>query len=295
MKFFEHDALYDRCVRNGFVIKNRSEFYEKLPEIVKSMPLGTREEVAFKLAMESTSIAESLWTINSRPYYKVWPSIVDSLSKIKLDVNLSDIETPKFQSVAIRFCCEFPPRFQGRHLKSILTSFVRDGSSVYFYVHPTFARSIDGAPGHVSPVTFLGNLPGTIEDQFESWGMTNPDEEVRAMYRVACRMAIAVVLLANDPSVIKADVLAADREKFDATGDQKHVDKAAQKGVVGWRLGEEYETCPHFRRPHFALRHTGKGRTIPRIVPVKGAVVHRTKMEKVPTGYLTEAGEEVEV
>jgi hypothetical protein len=72
------------------------------------------------------------------------------------------------------------------------------------------------------------------------------------------------------------------------------VEKAAKRGVVGWSIGEQYEAIPHFRRPHLGLRWTEKGRKTPRIVPIKGSIVHRSKATDVPTGYLTEDGIEIE-
>ena len=46
------------------------------------------------------------------------------------------------------------------------------------------------------------------------------------------------------------------------------------------------ECAPHFRRPHFAIRWTGKGGAVPRMVPVKGSVVKRQLATDVPTGYM---------
>jgi hypothetical protein len=112
------------------------------------------------------------------------------------------------------------------------------------------------------------------------------------------QLVVAVCLLAADPSFIQADVLASDRRRFDESSDPSErarlIAKAEKRGVVGWRIGEAYETVPHYRRPHFALFHTGKGRTVPRILPVKGCIVHRDHLAAVPTGHLTDDGREVE-
>ena len=124
------------------------------------------------------------------------------------------------------------------------------------------------------------------------------DEKVDDRDFVAVRAAVATLLLANDSTIIQPDVLADDRRRFDESIDpefrQRLIDKARKRGIVGWRIGEVYETIPHFRRPHFGLRHTGKGRTIPKIVPIKGSTVHRDKLTKVPTGHIDEDGRELE-
>ncbi len=41
------------------------------------------------------------------------------------------------------------------------------------------------------------------------------------------------------------------------------------------------EVAPHYRRPHMALVWTGAGRAVPKVVPRRGSVVHREKVEKV--------------
>ena len=115
---------------------------------------------------------------------------------------------------------------------------------------------------------------------------------------LACRASVCVLLMKNDPDIITPDVLAKDRDRYDRETDeawkQRAVERAKRRGVVGWNIGADYEVCPHYRRPHFGLRHTGKGRTVPRIVPIKGAVVHRSRLTEVPTGYQLPDGTEVE-
>ena len=70
--------------------------------------------------------------------------------------------------------------------------------------------------------------------------------------------------------------------------------RAKRKGKFGFSIGKKYETMPHFRRPHFALRHTGKGGSIPKIVPAKSSIVHKSVLTRVPTGRYDEHGNEVE-
>ncbi len=40
-----------------------------------------------------------------------------------------------------------------------------------------------------------------------------------------------------------------------------------------------------YRRPHMALVWTGQGRAVPKVVPRRGSVVHREKVERVPSGF----------
>jgi len=97
-------------------------------------------------------------------------------------------------------------------------------------------------------------------------------------------VSLSLCLLDNDPSVIEPDVLSKDRTKFEETGDQKYVDKAHRRDKVGWNVGRQIEVSPHYRRPHMMLAWTGPGRSVPKIVPRRGTIVHRQKVEKIPTG-----------
>jgi hypothetical protein len=107
------------------------------------------------------------------------------------------------------------------------------------------------------------------------------------------RLCTMLCLLADDPEVITPDVLADDRQKYEASGgDSKYVDRAHRRGKLGWHVGEKIEVMPHYRRPHPALVWTGRGRSQPRIVLRKGSVVHREVLARVPTGFDGEAQED---
>ena len=116
---------------------------------------------------------------------------------------------------------------------------------------------------------------------FSEFGVQVPDSFVMDCIRLCCSLC----LLENDPSIISPDVLADDRAKFEASGDQRYIDKAHRRGKVGWDVGKHIEVIPHFRRPHMMLVWTGRGRAVPRIVPRKGSIVHREAVEKLPSGF----------
>ena len=61
--------------------------------------------------------------------------------------------------------------------------------------------------------------------------------------------------------------------------------KAHRRGKVGWDVGRQVEVMPHYRRPHLMLAWTGPGRAVPKIVPRRGSIVHRSAVEKVPSGF----------
>jgi hypothetical protein len=106
-------------------------------------------------------------------------------------------------------------------------------------------------------------------------------QDAETFYRLAFARCCSLCLLENDPSVIEPDVLSKDRMRFEASGDEKYIDKAHRRGTVGWNVGRRMELAPHYRRRHMALVWTGSGRVVPR----RGRVVHREKVEKVPSGF----------
>src|SRR5690606_18999202 len=104
------------------------------------------------------------------------------------------------------------------------------------------------------------------------------------------RIVVSCCLLSQDKEegLIVPDVLAADREKFERSGDMKYVDKAKRRGKIGWDVGKKLDVNPHWRRAHYAWYHTGAGRTVPKLIFRKGAVVHREIVKEIPTGRLGE-------
>lgn len=316
MRFHDHFTMYAQFKRDhGFPRPTSpSEFYRMvIADIAKNQPQNPTEVDLERLRVGWVmSVTEATWFEECRPYYKVWPSVIRSLTSIKLDVNLAGVvQSRAVKSINIRFAEGSEPASGQIAIRSILLTYIPDGR-VFCIDGPALSceshciTTDTKVPLVLPPIPFnCSRDAGSIEDQLHSTGAINlggvSDRECERLLEqsvptvnLACRIGMSVLLLENDPSIIKPDVLAADREAYDRTGDPKYIDRAKKKGIVGWRIGEEYETCPHFRRPHFALRHTGKGRTIPRIVPVKAAFIHRNKLTAVPTGWMTPDGIEVE-
>jgi hypothetical protein len=92
-------------------------------------------------------------------------------------------------------------------------------------------------------------------------------------------------MLNNDPEIVEPLVLSKDRLK---PHDAKHVEKARRRGLYGWDVGRQIEVIPHIRRPHFGIRWTGNGRSVPRLVPIKGSVIHKAAITTIPTGHHNE-------
>lgn len=93
-------------------------------------------------------------------------------------------------------------------------------------------------------------------------------------------------MLACDSRYCEPILLNRDKQKRLTEEDKKKAqNRARNRGVYGFDIGKDVEISPHFRRPHFAIRWTGEGRKVPKLVPVKGAVINKRLLEEIPTGY----------
>ena len=123
--------------------------------------------------------------------------------------------------------------------------------------------------------------------QFEGNGLLSEFEIDQVEIKPLVSIAIGVAMLAQDERFAEPILLKRDQGKqLDAEGLQRAIERAKRNGRNGMTIGRTLELSPHFRSPHFGIRWTGKGRTVPKLVPVKGCVVSRNKLYPIPTGYL---------
>ncbi len=237
-------------------------------------------------------INERDWEKARRPYYNVWPSIIPMLTRLDLDLDSELIRLP-----LPALCIRFPKgknlltfEWEGEEIavRCILMGDMNQGEGISVLIDvgelvgdfgvPCYTyRNFPRKPG----LTVEESVAGLGRNVFADIGIQVPSSLVDACVRLCCSLC----LLENDPSIISPDVLADDRAKFDASGDQRFVEKAHRRGKVGWDVGKHLEVIPHFRRPHMMLVWTGRGRAVPRIVPRKGSIVHREAVEKLPSGF----------
>lgn len=282
MKFHAYESAYDRRYKD----KNETveQFYQNFRKSFDHIHLDQR------LTAIHHCESELRWHLQVRPYYKVYPSIIPALMKIKLDIECTSLDLPE-TSICLRFAEQKEPIVDGKRLQTMLIYYGKmfDKCNTLSIIVELGGRLILMPPFRFWSGRSLNFFTDLCEQSDKINGVTC------AYAKPVVRIATTVLLLANDPQIIEAEVLARDHDKFIETNDPKYIAKARRRGVVGWSIGKEFESCPHYRRPHLALRHTGKGKTVPRIVPVKGTVVHREKITQVPTGYILPTGQEVEV
>lgn len=273
-------------------------------------PLPTREELAKLLLMqeqrsrrgreqESRNLDESLtalhwqfdssWIDERRPYYAVYPSLVKMLTKIDLSkVTSSQMTLPQgLTSLSIRL----PVGHEVGQVRSVWihqSSLYVDGKDV-----PGIALGIDhGELVNDAPIYLMRTFPQTdlsIEDELEDLPDSASEHRGKKLSfednLSAIRLACTICLLGNDTDILAPEVLSKDADRACDQNIDLLVEKARRRGKVGWSLGKNMETIPHYRRPHPFLVWTGTGRAVPKIVMRSGSIVHRKAVEAVPTGF----------
>lgn len=291
-------------------VKGREKFYAGMTsfwmeEFVKSKNGKTQDSYGMTPAQcLIQTMTEWRWLEAKQPYYNVWPAITQPLLKTKLDIPGKYLQLP-----VDPICLRFPTdaKYQLRlsdnspPVRSLLASRrgVHDddddkgGLSIWadfgerqVVEHPDF--------GNVD-ISLKSFLVSSLEEETIEHGIDkivyNNNEYYQGFekeaLREAARLVLACCLLHNDPTMFEPEVLSKDALRYERTKEQALVDKAVRRGKVGWNVGKSLgtEIAPHIRRPHFAIRWTGEGGKIPKLTPISGSVVHRTRMKKVPTGY----------
>jgi len=285
MNFHNYTTVREACKRSG-AIDGPEEFY--------------RVAFADAVKMKSGQFFGQLqnerdWEKARQPYYAVWPSIVPMLTRLNLDLDSALIELP-MPALCVRFPEEKNPltfdwKGKDESIRCMLIGDMNDGKGISIlmdigevmgdgtdvgipiYTYRNFRRE-EGLTVEAA-IRELG--PNTMADL----GVQIPEPLVMDCVRLCCTLC----LLEDDPTVIEPDVLSKDRGRFEQSGDEKYIAKAHRRGKVGWNVGRQVEVAPHYRRPHMTLVWTGRGRAVPRVVPRRGSVIHREKVEKVPSGF----------
>lgn len=301
MKFGEYRTWHDRRweLFPGWGHLSSKEFYKNyIDALTQQAPDGNN-----KVMQTLSAYAQRAWIVSGRPYYKVWPSIAESLTKVKLTVPCQMVKS-KYASILIRMPID------KKHVLPtdvcLVTVFPRVKENESLVVILCDNNKYGNLPKDVSEFsTAFPLIDGeTVEDQLRDLRLSsgrNSDnaDSIREEVKKIIRLVTGIRLMEHDPEWITPDVLDRDKARYDANQDdfnlvQRLIDRAHRRGKMGWSVGEKYEVIPHWRTWHPVLVWTGKGRMVPRIVIRKGSIIHRHKMVSVPTGYIAPDGTEEE-
>lgn len=230
---------------------------------------------------------EARWMIAGRPFYNLWPSVIEAFTRVDLTrVDCSEVSLP---------LCQLMIRLPvGREFHRIRTIFVTEA----------LARSSErGILMAVNDGTYLEGIPVPTVTCFDlerglsiqeklDWCHNNPfvqnDEIDGDLVNIATRLVVTICLLRNQPDLVQPVPLNADAERYEISFDPSLIERAVRRGKREWDIGRHVEVAPGFRRPHFAIRHMGRGDEPKRAVlrPIRGCIVHREKILDVPTDWL---------
>lgn len=321
MAWHDHPLLW-KATAKALDLKGKPE--QAIPLICESIARPGRfgGNVALQLNTLADLRSELHWIEADRPYYDLYPSVAEAFTKVNLaGLKCEQVSLP-LPNLLIRLKIGHELKAGRSRIRSIFVSqtkgvipFIRREEGLFGPTGPEahtevgmglMVRFDDGSikmeahqrfPIHtLSCVTFKEGH--SIEDRLTS-GRLNPyiaDDKsidydaIETAFRIVC----AICLLKDNPDLIEPMPLDADKAKWEETHDWKLIEKAERRGKRGWAVGRHIEVAPGFRRPHFAIRWCGKGRTDPRLRPIKGCLVRRRVIEEVPTGYLDEVIESQE-
>jgi hypothetical protein len=225
------------------------------------------------------------------PFFNVYPKVLEAVCKTSLRVNPSKIEKSVIHELKA-ICIKMPVGTFNDGFDSIILCLSELADRVK-YSENGFDDIVNTGSSSSISVIAVGDTGGFImssrlDKSFEDVAIKH-DADLKGEAAPFLRIALGVMMLAADPDMLKPVLLKADEGK--TTPIEERIARAKNRGVHGFTIGEEIERCPHFRRPHFAIRWTGKGAEIPKLVPVKGAIVGKEKMTTVPTGYEEQSDE----
>ncbi len=237
---------------------------------------------------------ESAWYHSKRPYYSVMPQIGEALARVNLDTPSGGIGLP-LDNLLVRFQVGHElDAGQGASISKILVNHAEytltdPPPGIREAVCHRFVLRIAGDFGNSIAVLAL-HPDFTLNENLHRANLVRHGENtLQHTIDVAFALVIAICLLDEGSGLIAPEVLTDDQAKYEAANAEERarlVDKARRRGRVGWMVGADVEVSPHLRRPHFGIRWTEKGRSVPKIVPIKGCVVKRKAIGEVPTGYL---------
>ena len=226
---------------------------------------------------------EFVWHIEQRPFYNVYPTVTNALKNTSLKLRSSQIG--EFKRTTICFAHGHEPRVSGGQI-SVTAMLV----SVNAHVKDPDSGETIRSQG-ISIIVNARNKDGRrAMNLMQEHGDEMLDDFVED--NLDCRyllsLAVGIILIGSDPRFAEPILLQRDVGKTFATPEDKQraIDRAIRNGRNGMTIGKDIEVSPHCRRPHFGIRWTEKGHSVPRLVPVNGCLVNRSKLFPIPTGYL---------
>jgi hypothetical protein len=269
------DPDMPRVARNLMNDGKYPEFLECIADSIQRQQFTDEIERATASSAVLHLQMESLWECNRRPFLNCWPIVLQTANAIPDDATFrAEFALPE-AVIALRFRQglvfgdrELVGAFVGKHDFGTAACAVFRDSYTDYITHAIQLCEAD------DDITWM---PSESER-----------DDFKRMMRFVVKLAITTGMLSTDVEWAERVILATDAGRLSEaklTVDEA-LSRAKSRGRYGWEFGKEQESHgvnPHWRRPHWGIRHTGKGGTIPKLVPVKGCIVE--KKFDIPTDF----------
>lgn len=300
MKFFDYAddtaVLLKRAKKAGRNV-TRDDVYRMILNAPQSGTYAVRH-----------ALWEAQWVADGRPYYDLYPALIESFAALNLNIPPTTIQPP----------CG---------MKNLLVSFPdcdanKTARIMWIAWQPTrwpsTIKAAQSGDGLGEPYIVVGGDFGerdsegyqvanvyapppddskTIQEWLEALAYQNdvveptvpgiyPNDQ-EALFKLV-RIAVCLCLLGNHPDYVIPQVLNRDADKAAVATPEELaalIERARSNGKYGFSIGAKIESIPHTRRPHPALYRVGVGRKESKIIFRKGAIVNRKKATTMPTGY----------
>ena len=234
-------------------------------------------------------MTEEAFIRDKRPFYRIYPGIIEAFTTIGIEKHDVSNVHPPVNPLSLEFPIDSPLVAGNRKVVNILFMEFDDNDTLFVEYR-----------SHVD--TFGVILFPRTNEQITRLLDKTP-EAARETFKIILQIVFGVCMIPHsDSDLIKPLVLNRDKEKFEVTGDPKYIDRAKRNGVHGWDVGKSIPTreematfreqhgepgrkSPHWRMGHFAIRHTGEGRSVPVIRWIKETFINKDLWKEVPTGY----------
>jgi hypothetical protein len=287
MKFHEYRTMQMAHPQPSARLLSAEDFFDGMVK-EHSREMGAN---ANDFAVVQSLWNERLWRRNRRPFYNVYPAVIKCLLNTRLSFCVSNLGF-SLPVTAICFPVECEPKIENRKVSSVLFGISQD--TLHLQTEDdsgVWSASVEqkkGMPCFFIRANFMDEVNGRSEriifsvkdTPIDSWGLEDNTNIVA--------LCVGIAMLARDEKFAEEILLARDEGKVFATEESRQaaIRRARNRGRNGMAIGKDIDTSPHVRRPHFGIRWTEKGRAVPKLVPISGSLVSRSKLYPIPTGHL---------
>ena len=263
------------------------EYYRKLIDFTLTLTDKSRQHIAIArgvnpYAAPSYMLSQMMWIKNNRPFYRVWPGIMDGFLKARLDVPSDSIQLPG-EAISI----EVHRKHGG------FSALASDTRNMFQELKPRerfllmLVQDRNGIKGETN-IAFSLSPETTVEQHLHDLRQQrHVSEDVHERHELMAKVVLCVSMIWQDKRFVDSICLSRDRCKRTEDNADHLQKKAAKRGVLGWDIGRKIDQSPHARRPHFGIRWCGtKSNGLkPVLVPIKGTIVQKKKLSAVPSGW----------